>query len=157
MYSRVFSSSLTTSGCVVWGSPMTAPGLIATRLLRWGCVPRLGDDGVEGRLGLIVGVEQERAAAGPPGNAVVRSPKRDDLHRIAVLEERSEEGGIFIREAPIGIIDEAALGGGGVAGDIRTCIALAALRAVNVEFGDVNREPELFEFCQRSIFRLKAR
>jgi hypothetical protein len=74
-----------------------------------------------------------------------------------VLEECPKKAGILTGQTLIGVFDEAALGGRGVVGDVRAGITLAASRAVDVEFGDVDGQPELFEFRQRRIFNLKTR
>ena len=55
------------------------------------------------------------------------------------------------------LADQAALGGGGVVRDVRSESTLAAFRAVDVEFGDVDRQAERLHFAQRLVLLLEAR
>ena len=103
---------------------------------------RLGDDGIKGRFGLVVGVEQERATGGAPRDTIVHAPEGDDLNRIGVLEERPEQVRLLGRETLIRFIDEAALSRGGIAGDVSSGVGLAGARDVDVELRDVNGQAE---------------
>ena len=69
-----------------------------------------------------------------------------------MLYERPEKTRVGVGQPPVGVIHQAALGGGGVGGDVPAGAALAALRAVDVEFGDVNGQAERLQFRQRLVF-----
>ena len=106
---------------------------------------RFLDHGVESRLRLIVAIKEQRLARGAPGHGVVHSPEGDHLHLVAMLHECAEDAGVDVCQFLISIADQTALRGRCVGGDVRTRAALSALRAVDVEFGDVDgqavREP----------------
>ena len=74
-----------------------------------------------------------------------------------MLNKRPEQTCIRVGQLPVGVIHQAALGSRGIVGDIRAAAALAALCAVDVQFGDVNRQTERLHFRQRLVFSLKAR
>src|ERR1051325_7993868 len=91
---------------------------------------RLANDGMEGRLGRVVTIEQQRAALRAPRDSVVYAPKCNDLHVFAVFKKRAKESSVGIGKALVGIADEAALGRGGVIGHVRANVALPTLCAV---------------------------
>src|SRR5689334_5711167 len=94
------------------------------------------DNRVEGGLGLVVAVKEQRFAGGTPGNAIVDAPEGDDFDQL-VLAEGFEEIGILRGEPLIGIVYEAALRGRGIVGHIRSGIALTTLGTVHVKLRNV--------------------
>ena len=56
-----------------------------------------------------------------------------------------------------GVVHKTALRGRGIVRDIRPGIALARLRAVDVQFGDVDRQAKRLQFRQRLVFGFKTR
>src|SRR5208282_5409214 len=100
------------------------------------------EDGLVGRLRVVIGVEQERAAGGAPGNAVVDAPKCDHLDRFIMLQEGPEKSGVGVGQLLVCITDQSALGGGRIGGHIGSSVALAALRAIDVKFCNVDGQTE---------------
>ena len=56
----------------------------------------------------------------------------------------------------ISVIYQAALGGFGVAGDVGSSLALAGSRAVDVKFGDVDRQAKRLQLRQRTVLSLET-
>src|SRR6476646_4980111 len=94
------------------------------------------NDRVKRRLGLTIAVEEERAASRAPRERVIEAPKCNHLHGFVVLNEGAEKARIGLRQPAVCSLNQAALGGRGVAGDVRSGPALAALRAVDVQFSN---------------------
>jgi hypothetical protein len=114
-------------------------------LLHFSSLFCFSENGIERRLWFIVGIEQQRAALCAPGNSIIHSPESNDLYGVVVFQECAEQVRVLVSEPAIGIVDQAALGGGGIIGDIRPGIALAAFGAIHVELRDVDWQPELFQ------------
>ena len=106
---------------------------------------RDGHDSVEGGFGFILAVEEQGPAVGAPRHAVVHAPEGDDLDRVLVLDEEAKQVRPLLGSALVGLGDEFAGGGGGVFGDFRAGVALAAGGAVDVEFGNVDGQAEGFQ------------
>ena len=74
------------------------------------------NDRLEGGLGLIVAVEQQRATLRAPRDPVIHTPERDQFHRFVMLNERPEQTRIRVGQLPVGVVHQAALGGRSVVG-----------------------------------------
>ena len=73
-----------------------------------------------------------------------------------MFDERPEEPGVGLGQFPVGVAHQTSLGGCGVGGDVRPGRALATLRAVDIEFGDVDGQAERLHFRQRLVHLFEA-
>jgi hypothetical protein len=72
-----------------------------------------------------------------------------------MLEKGAEDSVIGIGQRAVGVTDQPSLRGGGIGGDVGPRGPLAALDAVDVQFGDVDRQPERLHLGQGLIHRLE--
>ena len=73
-----------------------------------------------------------------------------------MLHECAEDSGVGVSKFLVRVAHEAALSGRCVLGDVRAEAALAANRAVHVEFSDVDGQAERRDFPQRLVHGFEA-
>ena len=85
----------------------------------------------------------------------VHAPKRNQLDGVPVFAEGAEYALVGPGQPLVGLVHQAARGGGGVGRDFGARAALPALRAVDVQFGDVNGQIQLRDFGHGPVHLIK--